>query len=103
MSCLVMHLLANIYYLFPLFSLVDPETDGAPVTDYVSDDPSSSTAELPGKQTPIDHSDIAHSLLSYACIRTAISSYDPIMMHSLFLLPAFMPYLFILNFLVYVG
>ena len=39
-----------LYLLFlALFSPVDPETDAAPVIDYVSDDPSSFTAELPGK------------------------------------------------------
>ena len=38
-----------IYYFFPLFSLVDSETDAAPVIDYVDDDPSSFSAELPGK------------------------------------------------------
>ena len=57
--------------LLPLFSPVDPETNDAPVIDYVDDDTSSFLAGLPGKQTPIDHFDIAHSLLSYACIRTA--------------------------------
>ena len=39
-----------IYYFFPLFSLVDPETAvDATVIDYVVDDPSSLSAELPGK------------------------------------------------------
>ena len=37
-----------LYLLFlPLFSLVDPETDAAPVIDYVDDDPS--LPEQPGK------------------------------------------------------
>jgi hypothetical protein len=38
-----------IYCFFPLFSPVDPETDAATVFDYVTDDPSSLSAELPGK------------------------------------------------------
>ena len=39
-----------IYCFFPLFSPVDPETDAdVPVIDYVADDPSSLSAELPGK------------------------------------------------------
>ena len=40
-----------LYLLFlPLFSSVDPETNAdAPVIDYVTDDPSSLSAELPGK------------------------------------------------------
>ena len=41
--------LLYIYYFFPLFSPVDPETDAATVIDYVDDDPSSLSAELPGK------------------------------------------------------
>ena len=41
---------ACIYYFFPLFSLVDPKTaTDAPVIDYVDDDTSSFSAELPGK------------------------------------------------------
>ena len=45
--------LLYIYYFFPLFSPVDPETDAAPVIDYVDDDTSSFSTELPGKQTPL--------------------------------------------------
>ena len=63
--------LLYIYCFFPLFSLVDPETDASPVIDYVDDDTSSFSAELPGKQTPLEHSDIAHFFLSHGCIRTA--------------------------------
>ena len=44
-------MLLYIYWFFPLFSLVDPETDVAPVIDYVDDDPS--LPEQPGKQTPL--------------------------------------------------
>ena len=36
-----------IYCFFPLFSPVDPETDAAPVIDYVDNDPS--LPEQPGK------------------------------------------------------
>ena len=59
MLCFVMLCLLYIYCFFPIFSPVDPETDAAPVTDYVTDDPSSVLAELAGKQNPLDHSDIA--------------------------------------------
>ena len=39
-----------IYYFSPLFSPVDPETAAdAPVIDYITDDPSSLSVELPGK------------------------------------------------------
>ena len=51
MLCLVMHCLLCIYCFFPLFSLVDPETDAALVIDYVNDDPS--LPEQSGKQTPL--------------------------------------------------
>ena len=41
-----------LYLLFiPLFSPVDPETDVAPVIDYVDDDPS--LPEQPGKPPPV--------------------------------------------------
>ena len=53
-------LFAFIYCFFPLFSPVDPEADVAAEYDYASDDQTFS-AELPGKQTPLDHSYIAHS------------------------------------------
>ena len=58
MLCLVMHCLLCIYCFFPLFSSVDPETDVAPMIDYVDDDPS--LPEQLGKQAPLEHSDIAH-------------------------------------------
>src|SRR3989337_2687828 len=78
-----------IYCFFPLFSPLDFETDAttaAPI-NYGVDDPSFS-AELPRKQTPLDQPDIAHSLLSYSCIRFAIvvDSIAPILLHSLSLL-----------------
>ena len=42
-------MIACIYCFFPLFSPVDPETDVAPVIDYVTDESSSFATELPGK------------------------------------------------------
>ena len=57
-------MLLYIYCFFPLFSPVDPETDVAPVIDYVDDDTSSFSTELPGKQTLLEHPDIAHFFLS---------------------------------------
>ena len=55
-----------MYLLFlPPFLFGRPRDDAdAPVIDYVTDDPSFSS-EQPGKQTPLDHSDIAHSILSW--------------------------------------
>ena len=49
-----MHLFALLFIMFPIryFFPVDPETDDALVIDYVTDDTSSFSAELPGKQTP---------------------------------------------------
>jgi len=64
-----MQLLAYIYCFFPLFSPVDPETDAAPMIDYVDDNTSSFSTELPGKPNPLDHFDIAQLFLSHACIR----------------------------------
>ena len=68
-----MHRFACIYCFFPLFfSPVDPENDAdALVIDYVDDDTSSFSTELPGKQTPLEHFDIALFFPSHACIRTA--------------------------------
>jgi hypothetical protein len=50
-----------IYCFFPLFSPVDSETDAAPEIDFIADDPSSLSAEQPGKQNPLDHSYITYS------------------------------------------
>jgi hypothetical protein len=52
--------LLYIYCFFPLFSPVDSETDAAPEYDYAPDDQYLS-AELPGKQTPLDYPYITHS------------------------------------------
>ena len=57
--------LLYIYCFFPLFSPVDPETDAAPVIDYVENDPS--LPEQAGKP-PLDHQ-ISPILLYTACIR----------------------------------
>ena len=63
-----MHLLAMYLLFLPLFSSVDPVTAAdAAVIDYVTDDPSSFSAEHTGKP-PLDHPGIAHPL-SHACIR----------------------------------
>ena len=61
-----------LYLLFlpPLLS-GRPRADDAAVIDYVDDDTSSFSAELPGKKTLLEHSDIAHFFPSHACIRTA--------------------------------
>ena len=65
---------ASVFFVFtvssPLFSLIVPETDAAPMIDYI-DETSSFSAELPGKQTLVEYSDIAHFFPSHACIRTA--------------------------------
>ena len=59
-----MHCVASVgcefICFFPIFSPVDPETDAAPEYDYTPDVQRLS-AELPGKQNPLDHSYIAHS------------------------------------------
>ena len=64
-------LIALLFIVFPLhyFFPVDPET-GADATeyDYVTDDPSPCTSELPGKPPPLDHQ-ISPILLYTACIR----------------------------------
>ena len=51
----VMLCLLYIYCFFPLFSPVDPETDAAPVIDYVDDDPPchSNQASKPPLSIPI--------------------------------------------------
>ena len=72
MLCLVMHCLLCIYCFFPLFSPVDPETDAAPVIDYVDDD--SSLPEQLGKQTPLEHSHIAYFFPSHAALELLLLS-----------------------------
>ena len=67
----MLHLIALLFIVFPLrYSFpVDSETDAdAPVVDYVDDDTSSFSAELPGKPPPLDHQ-ISPILLYTACIR----------------------------------
>ena len=59
-------LIALLFIVFPLFSPVDPETDVAPVIDYVDDNPllARATRQAP----PLDHQ-ISPILLSTVCIR----------------------------------
>src|SRR3990170_7076086 len=49
---------------------------------------------------PFEHSDIAHSLLSHACIRIAAATALPILMHSMFIVTCSCYLLLILNCLV---
>ena len=62
-----LHCVAFVVLLFICFSSpllpVDPGVALGPDTDYFPEDPFLS-AEQPGKQTPLDHSYIAHFFLS---------------------------------------
>jgi hypothetical protein len=62
MTCICVAFVCPLFICFSplLFLSVNPETAVDPEYDYVDDDPSFS-AELPGKQNPLDHSYIAHS------------------------------------------
>lgn len=63
---------ATVCFVFTVSpsSPAEPETAAdAPVIVYVDDDPHSLLAELSGKQIPLDHSHIAHFILSLSCIR----------------------------------
>ena len=67
---------------------VAPEADAAPEYDYVPDDTVDDQPLAPeqtGKHPHFEHSDIAPSLLSHACIRIAAATALPILMHSLIL------------------
>ena len=88
----VMHCVASVclsYLSLPLRHSfpVDPETQ----TDqeyHPSDDPSSFSAELPGKQSHFDHTYIAHSfslILALVAVAIVLLSVAPILMHSLLL------------------
>ena len=59
MRCVALFAL-YLLFLAPLFSPVDSATDAAAEYDYAPDNQSFS-AELPGKQNPLDHSYIAYS------------------------------------------
>ena len=63
MSCLPVALFAMYLLFLPPPSLpIDPETaDDPPEYNYVVNDPSNFSAELPGKQNPLEHSYIAYS------------------------------------------
>ena len=86
-SCISVAIFA-VYLLFPPpFSLpIDPDTDAASVIDYVIDDPSFS-AELPGKQNPLDHqiSPIPFSLMLALELSPSTVPIAPNPMHSLIL------------------
>jgi hypothetical protein len=79
-------MLVFIYFL-PLFSPVDSETDAAPEYDYAPDEQLSDdqplSAELPGKQNPLDAFRYHLFILPPACIRIATALLYPILMHSL--------------------
>ena len=62
MSCISVAFVAMYLLFLPPLSLpIDPETaDDTAEYDYVVDDQTPS-AELPGKQNPLDHPDIAYS------------------------------------------
>jgi hypothetical protein len=77
-----MHLCCICLLLFivssPSSYPVDPETDAAPESDYTVDDPAFA-AELPGKQTPLDHPYIAYSfplMLALDFATVLVSSYS---------------------------
>jgi hypothetical protein len=60
-NCHDLHLIALLFIYFPhYFFPVEPETAVDPC-DCITEDPVSSV-EQPGKQNPLDHSDIAYSL-----------------------------------------
>ena len=63
-------LVCPVFSIPPSSSPIDLETDvDATKYDYILDGPS--LPEEPGKQTPLEHSDIAHFFPFDACIRTA--------------------------------
>ena len=65
----VLHLIARYLSVSAFASFpVDPETAVDPEYDYITEDQISS-AEQPGKQNPLDHSDIAYSFSLHSCIR----------------------------------
>jgi hypothetical protein len=73
--------------VFPLryFFPVDLETAAdARVFDYVDNDLYPS-AELPGKQNPLEHSDITYSFFLLLALEIATALLYPILMHSLIL------------------
>jgi hypothetical protein len=67
----VIAFVACIYCFFPLFSPVNPETDASAKYDYAPDDQTLS-AELPGKQNPLDHSNITYSFSPMLALEFAI-------------------------------
>ena len=88
-----MHLLLCIYIVSsPPFSPLDPETDNdALVVDYFTVEDPALAIKQTGKHPHFEHSDIAYSLLSHACIRIAAATALPILMHSLFIVTCLLP------------
>ena len=67
-----------VFIVFPLFSPVDPEADAAPEYDCATDVQPLS-ADLPSKQSPLDHSYIAYSFSLMLALEFAtifVSSYS---------------------------
>jgi hypothetical protein len=83
MSCFVIAFVAMYLFVSTPSSLsVDPDTEEAPRT---ATPMTPFAAELPGTQPPLEHADIAYSLLSCACISIAAVTALPILMHDLIL------------------
>src|SRR3954469_14834655 len=84
-----------IFIVSPLFycPIVSTTAAGAPVIDYVVDDRTPPTVELPGKQShsPLPH--IAYFYIFICCTRHMLMlRYFPIQMHSLSLSPFDVPF-----------
>jgi hypothetical protein len=73
-----------VYLLFlpPPLSLAPETADDAAEYDYVVDDQTPS-AELPGKQNPLEHSDITYSFSLLLALEISTALLYPILMHSL--------------------
>src|SRR3954469_1483153 len=107
--CHVLLLIAMIalYLLFPPLlycPVVSTTAAGAPVIDYVVDDRTPPTVELPGKQShsPLPH--IAYFSIFICCTRhMLLLRYFPIQMHSLSLSPFDVPFLYpIAAYIIYI-
>ena len=79
---LVLHCLLYIYCFFPLFSLVDFETEAAAVIGYVVDEPSLS-AKQPGKQTPLTHAFVPNSFSLLLALEMLLHCFILLLLHSL--------------------
>src|SRR3954466_804158 len=90
-DCFVFIVSSPLFYC-PVVSTTDVD---APVIDYVDDDRTPSTVELPGKQShsPLPH--IAYFSVIICCTRhMLLLRYFPIQMHSLSLSPFDVPFLY---------